>query len=164
MSLLLNAEGAAIADAYLTLADDAALPAGAAVMVSLSRWQADEATLLAHDAPVAVRLPNTADVGSLSPALLARPLLVLDFPGFADGRAYSQASLLKRRGYTGRLRAAGAAAVTDQLLMMRRSGIDEFALRGDVVQEAASRALAQSWPEFYQPTVRSSGTVAGKRN
>ena len=39
-------------------------------------------------------------------------LIVLDFPKFTDGRAYTQARLLRERaGYTGELRAAGAVFI-----------------------------------------------------
>ena len=46
----------------------------------------------------------------------------LHFPKFTDGRAYSQAYLLRRRlGFTGDIRATGDVLV-DQLLQMQRSG------------------------------------------
>jgi uncharacterized protein (DUF934 family) len=122
MSALLNLKGEVIDDAYTRLADDMPLPP-TAVIVSLVRWQTETAALGSHPAPVAVQLPNTTDVLTLDPGLLARPLLVLDFPAFGDGRAYSQARRLRDRcGYTGALRAAGAAVMVDQLLMMARSG------------------------------------------
>jgi hypothetical protein len=45
---------------------------------------------------------------------------MLDFPKYTDGRAYSQARLLRERlGYRGELRATGNV-LRDQLLFMRR--------------------------------------------
>ena len=152
MSTLLNLKGEVIADAYALLADDAPLPATGAVLVNLARWQAEAATLAAHAHPVAVKLPNTVDVLTLEAEVLSRPLLVLDFPAFGDGRAYSQARRLRdRRGYKGAIRATGAAVMADQLQMMARSGLDEFALRADQDVALCQRTLTAVRPLPYQP-------------
>ena len=46
----------------------------------------------------------------------------LHFPKFSDGRAFSQAFLLRRRlGFTGQIRATGDVLI-DQLVQMQRSG------------------------------------------
>jgi uncharacterized protein (DUF934 family) len=76
---------------------------------------------------------------------------VLNFPRFGDGRAYSQARLLRGRlGYWGELRAAGNV-LRDQLLFMQRCGFDAF--------EVGPRAVTENWTAafgeidvFYQPT------------
>ena len=73
----------------------------------------------------------------------------LHFPKFTDGRAYSQAFLLRRRlGFKGEIRATGDVLI-DQLVQMQRSGFDSAELRAD--QDAA---LAQSqfarFGAFYQ--------------
>ena len=62
--------------------------------------------------PAALRLDNTADAQALDLSGVSRIELV--FPKFTDGRAYSQALLLRRRGYRGDLRATGDVLV-DQL-------------------------------------------------
>jgi uncharacterized protein (DUF934 family) len=73
----------------------------------------------------------------------------LHFPKFTDGRAYSQAYLLRRRlGFTGELRATGDVLV-DQLQLMQRSGFDSAVLRADQSLAAAERALAL-FADFYQ--------------
>lgn len=132
MSALLDQRGNVIADHYLLLADDAPVPAEGCITVSLARWQVEREELAARTAAVAVILPNTADVLTLDSSVLSRPMLVLDFPTFADGRAYSQAHCLRKRcRYTGTLRAFGAAVVADQLAMMVRSDIDQLQLRAD---------------------------------
>ena len=153
MSAVLDALGQPIADLYLPLADDAPLPAQGPVIVSLARWQKDAESLAAHGGGVAVALPNTVDVLTLDTALLARPMLVLDFPAFGDGRAYSQAERLRSRaGYTGKLRAAGAAIVLDKLAMLARCGFSEFALRADQDVARCSAQLAPTGkPLPYQP-------------
>lgn len=153
MSALLNLEGAVLSDAYTLLADDAVLPDGGAVIVSLTRWQAETEALSARRAPVAVKLVNTTDVLALAADVLARPMLVLDFPAFGDGRAYSQARRLRDRdAYSGVIRATGAAVVADQLAMMARCGINEFALREDQPLAVCQAALsAADKPLPYQP-------------
>ena len=73
----------------------------------------------------------------------------LHFPKFTDGRAYSQAFLLRRRlGFKGELRATGDVLV-DQLQLMQRSGFDAAVLRADQSMAAAERALAL-FADFYQ--------------
>lgn len=140
MTILLL-DGRVATDEYLELADDAPLPASP-VTVSLQRWQHGADALAASGAKVAVRLDNTVDVTTLPDALLARPMIELLFPAFSDGRAYSQARLLRERlGYRGQIRARGPAVVADQLQSMARVGIDAFVLREDQDSETAARAL-----------------------
>ena len=65
-------------------------------------------------------LPNTEDVLKLGDRLDGVRLIILDFPKFTDGRAYTQARLLRERlGYTGELRASGAVLI-DQLPFLLR--------------------------------------------
>ena len=73
----------------------------------------------------------------------------LHFPKFTDGRAYSQAYLLRRRlGFTGDIRATGDVLV-DQLLQMQRSGFSSALLRADQNLFHAQRQLAH-FANFYQ--------------
>lgn len=152
MSVLIRA-GRRVEDPYQAIDDETALPATGAILVSLSRWQREAAVLTARRSPLGVRLPNTADVTAVGPGLLTVDLIVLDFPSFADGRAYSQARLLREaQGFRGELRATGAAVVRDQLLAMIRCGIDSFMLRGDQSADACEQALHE-FSLAYQPAV-----------
>lgn len=73
----------------------------------------------------------------------------LQFPKFTDGRAYSQAVLLRRRlGYRGLLRATGEVLI-DQLLQLQRCGFDEALLRADQ-NLAHGQRLLQQFGGFYQ--------------
>ena len=77
----------------------------------------------------------------------------LHFPKFTDGRAFSQAFLLRRRlGFTGEIRATGDVLI-DQLLQMQRCGFDAAVLRSDQNQDIAQRQL-QRYPAFYQGDAR----------
>ena len=73
----------------------------------------------------------------------------LNFPKFTDGRAYSQAFLLRRRlGFTGEIRATGDVLI-DQLVQMQRSGFDVAVLREGVHADAAQRQFDR-FSAFYQ--------------
>ncbi|MBL0946180.1 MAG: DUF934 domain-containing protein [Hydrogenophaga sp.] len=73
----------------------------------------------------------------------------LQFPKFTDGRAFSQAFLLRRRlGFTGEIRATGDVLI-DQVLQMQRSGFTQAVLAAGQDLAHAQRLLAH-YPGFYQ--------------
>lgn len=73
----------------------------------------------------------------------------LHFPKFTDGRAYSQAFLLRRRlGFQGEIRATGDVLI-DQLVAMSRTGFDVAVLRQGLDASAAQRQFDR-FPAFYQ--------------
>ena len=94
-----------------------------------------------------VALPNDADA-------LALPLdgverVDLHFPSFTDGRAFSQAFLLRRRrGFAGDIRATGDVLI-DQLVQMQRTGFSSAVLREGVDVADAQRQF-ELFPGFYQ--------------
>ncbi|WP_295960479.1 DUF934 domain-containing protein [Rhodoferax sp.] len=92
-------------------------------------------------------LANDADPRALSLDGVTR--IDLHFPKFTDGRAYSQAFLLRRRlGYTGEIRATGDVLI-DQLVQMQRSGFTVAVLREGVDASAAQRQFDR-FEGFYQ--------------
>jgi len=149
--MLLDKTGGAVADEWRHLADDENAPEGEAVTVSLARWERDHNALKSRDAKLGLRLPNTANPVALNGEVHRFALIALEFPRFNDGRAYSQARLLRARlGYKGALRATGEV-LRDQLLFMLRAGFDSFEVDG-------VRAKAEDWAKafgefdvFYQP-------------
>ena len=91
-------------------------------------------------------LANEVDVQTLDLEGLER--IDLNFPKFTDGRAFSQAFVLRRRGFTGDIRAHGDVLI-DQLLQMQRSGFSSAVLRDD--QDAAhGEKLLGLYKRFYQ--------------
>ncbi|SFC67388.1 Uncharacterized conserved protein, DUF934 family [Polaromonas sp. OV174] len=87
-----------------------------------------------------IELANDADPFQLTFAGVDR--IDLNFPKFTDGRAFSQAFLLRRRlGFKGEIRATGDVLV-DQLAQMERSGFDVAVLRADQDLGIAQRVLA----------------------
>src|SRR3546814_8216574 len=106
------------------------------VIVPLERWQTERESLLSRFDAVGVRLLNTTDLPTVWEHIADRPLIELDFPTFGDGRAYSQARLLRERyGFTGEIRARGKAVVRDHMLSMTRAGINSFVLRDAQIAE-----------------------------
>ena len=94
-----------------------------------------------------LELANTEDPRTLNLAGVSR--IDLNFPKFTDGRAYSQAFLLRRRlGFTGELRATGDVLI-DQLVQMQRSGFDVAVLRADQNVDFAQRQFDR-FSAFYQ--------------
>ena len=97
---------------------------------------------LTENTPVLV-LANDAD--PLQAALEGVTRIDLNFPKFTDGRAFSQAFLLRRRReFKGEIRATGDVLI-DQLAQMERSGFDVAVLRVDQDIATAQRVLA-SYP------------------
>ena len=94
-----------------------------------------------------LELTNDADPRQVSLAGIER--VELQFPKFTDGRAFSQAFLLRRRlGFSGDIRATGDVLV-DQLPQMARSGFSSAVLRADQDLAVAERQLAR-YPAYYQ--------------
>lgn len=109
-------------------------------LLSLEQWHAVRGHWPA-DLPTAVELPNDADVLDLAIDLPRLALIVLRFPKWVDGRAYSQARLLRaRHGFSGEIRAVGEVLV-DMLPLLARCGFDAAQLRADQNRESAERAL-----------------------
>jgi uncharacterized protein (DUF934 family) len=123
MPILKNS--AFVADDWLHLDDDASLDDGNRVTVSFARLQKDWDTLAKFPGLLGVRLPNTVRSSDLTPYLSQLGLIVLSFPAFNDGRAYSLARHLRLDGYQSELRATGNV-LPDQLQFMRQVGIDSF--------------------------------------
>jgi len=92
-------------------------------------------------------LANDADPRTLDLSGITR--IDLQFPAFTDGRAYSQAFLLRRRlRFAGELRATGDVLI-DQLVQMQRTGFDVAVLKEGVDASAAQRQLDR-YAGFYQ--------------
>src|SRR6202000_2464245 len=96
----------------------------------------------------------------LEPWLGHLALLALNFPKFRDGRAYSQARLLRETlGFRGTLRATGDV-LRDQFHFLVRAGFDSF----DVEKAADAKGFPEvvgRYSVHYQPAA--DGRVAALR-
>jgi uncharacterized protein (DUF934 family) len=147
-------------DPFAHVADGAELPQGC-VLVSAARFLEDPEALLKRG-KVGVIWLNSRDVDDLVPYLDRLAAVALVFPTFRDGRAYSQARLLRERFlYRGELRATGQV-LRDQFVFMLRAGFDAF----EVKKLADAEVFAQTtsrYSVFYQPTGDGRVTALNRR-
>ena len=138
-------------DTFVAVADDAALPEAGDVLVSATRYLQDPDSFAQRAGKTGVTWPNNRDLDDLVPHLERLAVVALMFPSFRDGRAYSQARLLRERhGYRGELRATGQV-LRDQFVFMLRAGFDAFEVRKQADAEAFAQTVKR-YSVFYQPT------------
>src|SRR5579883_2764531 len=140
-------------DVWIKLADGDAAPSAGAIIVSAARWRAEREAMSRRADPVGVAISPGKDADEQLREAAERPLVALEFPKFADGRAFSLAQLLRERyGFTGELRAIGDVLL-DELALMLRCGFDSF----EITNEPTLRALRRGWKPpvmlYYQPSL-----------
>ncbi len=155
--------GKIVDDVWAHIEDGHELSPGGCFTVSLGRFLSEHDQLLARNRSIGVRLAVGDDPGLLAPHLDRLHLIELQFPKYTDGRAFSQAQLLRRRhGFKGEIRAIGQV-LRDQLRLMIRAGFDAM-----VVEEADAEKVfvdsASEFTEFYQAASDTSETVFMKRH
>jgi uncharacterized protein (DUF934 family) len=135
-------QGRITTDPFVHAVDGAELPDDGAILVPAARFLEDPEAVLKRAGKVGVIWPNNRDLDDLVPYLDRLAAVALVFPSFRDGRAYSQARLLRSRyRYKGEVRATGEVLV-DMVQLMARTGFDAAVLRADQSLEAAERALS----------------------
>ena len=139
-------------DAWLLLPDSEIAGPAPHRLLTLAQWEAVRDNWPAG-VPVGVLLPNTADVEDLADDLPRFALVALEFPKWVDGRAYSQAHVLRARlRYAGEVRATGDVVV-DMMPLLSRCGVDAVVLREGQRQSSAERALGFFPAGHYQGDV-----------
>jgi uncharacterized protein (DUF934 family) len=143
--------GQIIEDRFVLVLDDAPVPEEGAVLIPAARFLSDSADFVARSGPTGVAWPNNRKVSELAPHLDRLALIALVFPNFRDGRAYSQARVLRERyGFHGELRATGEV-LRDQFLFLVRAGFDTFETKKETDAQAFAESVAR-YSVFYQPT------------
>jgi uncharacterized protein (DUF934 family) len=144
------------------LSDDAALPESGNVIVSLDRWRRDEPVLRTSNRQIGVRLQNSQSPLALAADIDRLSLVLIEFPKFSDGRAFSQARLLRDRlDFKGEIRAVGNV-LRDQYLFMTRCGIDAVELPDGTRIEGFLEALGE-FSVWYQPAADERVHVMARR-
>jgi phosphoadenosine phosphosulfate reductase len=156
-------DGAFIEDPWERVQDEVTAPADLAVLVSLARWRRDRDTLVSRNGGVGVELIAGKDALEHLAEVADRPIVVLRFDKFADGRAFSYAILLRERhGFEGELRASGDVLL-DEIPLMLRCGFTSV----EIVNEPTLRALREGrLPKLeraYQPSLGMGETHVGTR-
>lgn len=147
--------GRFVADDWLALADDEAVPAGGRILVPLARLLAEVAALESFAGDLGVRLEPGQRVEQIEPWLHRLALVALSFPSFADGRAFSTARILRERyGFAGEIRAIGDVQI-DRFQFMRQCGFDAFEISPDRAHEKWGRAEIEMGltyqPDYAEP-------------
>lgn len=110
----------------------------------------------------ALVLSNDIDLMQLDLDFSTFGAVIVTFPSFGDGRAYSQARILRERfGFQGVIIARGDV-LPDQILYMKRCGIDAFETDRNDLQTYKEALLEFSY--FYQVTTGSEKAVWAKRS
>ncbi|MEO8526828.1 MAG: DUF934 domain-containing protein [Caldimonas sp.] len=136
-------------------ADDSTVAVPAAEpwsVVTLAQWQTVRGSWPA-DTPVGLVVDNDVDIESVVADLPRFALVALRFPKWTDGRAYSQARLLRARfRFAGEIRATGEVLI-DMLPLLTRTGFDAAVLRADQSLASARRVLGFFAQGHYQGDV-----------
>jgi len=149
-------------DSWLLLPDSEIAGPAPHRLLTLAQWEAVRGAW-SDDVPVGVLLPNTADVEELAADLPRIALIALEFPKWVDGRAYSQAHVLRARlRYAGEVRAVGEIVV-DMMPLLQRSGFDAVVLREGERQSSAERALGFFPGGHYQGDVLQPNPVFARK-
>ena len=150
-------------DRWVTLADDAVVPAGASVVASLTRLKSDHNALFASAAAVGVEVSGDVALDELEPFLPRLTLVVARFTTMRDGRPFSLGRLLRERyGFKGELRAAGPF-IPDQVLFLLRCGFTTFEVGDDFSLESLKRSVA-AYTAWYQRATDRAPTVLDLRH
>jgi len=118
------------------------------LLIDASSHQAADVTVTGvATEPQVLRLPNDADMTTLDLNGVVR--IELDFPKFTDGRAFSQAVLLRRRHrFMGDISAGGDVRV-DLLQQLSRCGFSSAVLPS-AKEVALGQQLLAGFSGFYQ--------------
>ncbi len=155
-------DGKVVDDIWAFVEDGHELSPGGCIVVSLGRFLSEHDQLLARNRSIGVRLVNSDDPALLAPHLDQLHLIEVQFPKYTDGRALSQAQLLRRRlGYKGEIRATGQV-LRDQLRLMIRCGIDAMVI-AEADAEGVYAASANEFSEFCQSAADTSESIFVKR-
>jgi uncharacterized protein (DUF934 family) len=137
-------------DRYVRVPDDTPIPDRVPIIVSAKRFLADTDELIRRDGSLGVLWPNNRRVAELVPWLGHLALIALEFPKFRDGRAYSQARLLREQyRFGGTLRATGDV-LRDQFHFLVRAGFDSFEVKKDADAGVFAESVAR-YSVSYQP-------------
>ena len=143
--------GQIVQDRYHYVGNEEPIPECVPVIVPAQRFLANADALIRRDGSLGVLWPNDRRIAELAPWLGHLALVALQFPKFRDGRAYSQARLLRETYvFGGTLRATGDV-LRDQFHFLIRAGFDSFEVKKPADASAFVQA-ASHYSVVYQPT------------
>jgi len=124
MPLIKNGQYAT--DTWTRIEGEVPLPDDGDFIIDAVRLKDDPNLLRPRKGRLGVLLMNTVDAEELAPHLPKLALVALEFPSFNDGRAFSQARVIRHTlGFKGEIRATGKP-MADQAGHLLRCGFDAF--------------------------------------
>ena len=147
-------------DRCVYVGEDEPIPDRVPVIVPAKRFLDNADALIGRDGSLGVAWPNDRRVAELAPWLGHLALVALQFPKFRDGRAYSQARLLRETyGFGGTLRATGDV-LRDQFQFLVRAGFNSFEVKKPADAGVFAEAVRR-YSVFYQASA--DGSVPAQR-
>lgn len=136
-------DGAVVADdAWIIIEAEADVPTEGDVIIPLDVAAEKAERLSNHNGRLGLFIPNDADVEAYAELIKKADLIQLELPAFTDGRAYSQARLLREElEFEGELRVKGDVLV-DQAAYLKRCGFDSFDFEGEFDSQVWQKALS----------------------
>lgn len=129
-------------DPWVLALEDSDVPADGDVIIPLALAVEKSDRLSNHNGRIGLFIPNDVDVEAHAALINEADIVVLELPAFTDGRAYSQARLLREEvGFDKELRVKGDVLV-DQAAYLTRCGFDSFDFDGDFDADVWQRCLA----------------------
>ena len=123
-----------------------------ATLFPMNVWKTRKPELLARLETAGIWLASHETPEDIAEDIAKFRIIGIDFPKFSDGRGYSSARLLRERfRFKGEIRAIGDV-LQDQLFLMKRCGIDAYAIRPGKNIHAALAGL-RGFSETYQGDV-----------
>lgn len=124
-------------DTWTRIEGEAPIPDDGDIIIDAVRLKDDPMILRPRQGRLGVLLMNTVNAQELAPHLAKLSLIALEFPSFNDGRAFSQARVIRHElGFTGEIRATGKP-MADQASHLVRCGFDAI--------ETTSRQPIEIW-------------------
>jgi uncharacterized protein (DUF934 family) len=140
-------------DSWRRLGDTEDVPQDGHVILGIDQWQKHKAVQQAANIPLGLLLQPGVRLDELGIDFSRFSLIVLAFPKYTDGRAYSMARQLRDdHHFTGELRATGDV-LFDQLQLMARCGFDAFEITDASTIKLLEEGRQASMTHFYQPAL-----------
>lgn len=116
----------AVHNPWVELADGEVMPDDGDIVLSRERLIEEAERVSGRKGRTGVKLAPHDELDDLAGLVGDLDLVILEFPAFTDGRAYSQARRLRmQHGFRGELRATGNI-LPDQVGLMEQCGFDAF--------------------------------------
>lgn len=133
------------------------------IIITLADWQDEAGNWRAHDGRLGLSIHAGDDIDAVAEILENFDLVVVNFPSFSDGRAFSIARLIRDKyAFDGAIRARGAY-ILDQMPMLMRCGVSEFEVSSTAVRAGLKRGAWPDIPRYYQFALDGVGNTARTR-